>query len=179
MERTCHKAHAAAQEAKLERSAPTPELSIVLPCHDEAVRLPPTLARYLAGFPPDPAAVEFIVVDIGSSDGTAAVAERFAARDPRVRVLRTPSRGKGFGVRAGMLAARGRLVAFTDGDGSYGPEQLRQVMEALQEAPVAIGVRSAGTASGLRRSLASSAFNAAVRLAVGLPIRDTQCGPKG
>jgi dolichyl-phosphate beta-glucosyltransferase len=179
LERTCERTHAVAQEAKLERSDPTPVLSIILPCHNEAARLPPTLQRYLAHFPRDAAAVELIVVDIGSTDHTAMVAERLAEGEPRLRVLQTPSHGKGFGVRAGMLAAQGRLVAFTDGDGSYGPEQLEQIVEALQEAPVAIGVRSAGTAKTLPRTLASSVFNSVVRLALRLPCHDTQCGLKG
>lgn len=174
------------QEAKLEleSSARTPALSVVFPCHNEATRLPPTLERYLAHFPHDPhaMAVEFIVVDIGSTDGTAMAAELAADGDPRVRILRTPSHGKGFGVRAGLLAAGGTLVAFTDGDGSYGPEHLEQIVRALQQAPVAIGVRSdrqAGGILGMLRPLAGSVFNLATRLVLRLPHRDTQCGLKG
>jgi glycosyltransferase involved in cell wall biosynthesis len=158
-------------------------LSIVLPCFDEAERLPGTLAAYLAHFPPSRAEVELIVVDDGSSDGTSAIADQIAAADPRVRVVRTPhNHGKGYAVRVGVQAAQGELVVFTDADGSYGPEQLERVVAALDRAPVAIGARlgsQAGTGSPLLRRLASPAFNQVMRLLLGLPFHDTQCGLKG
>jgi glycosyltransferase involved in cell wall biosynthesis len=158
-------------------------LSIVLPCFDEAERLPGTLAAYLAHFPPSRAEVELIVVDDGSSDGTSAIADQIAAADPRVRVVRTPhNHGKGYAVRVGVQAAQGELVVFTDADGSYGPEQLERVVAALGRAPVAIGARlgsQAGTGSPLLRRLASPVFNRVMRLLLGLPFHDTQCGLKG
>jgi glycosyltransferase involved in cell wall biosynthesis len=159
-----------------------PALSIVLPCLDEAERLPATLRAYLAHYPPGRAEVELLVVDDGSTDGTSAVADRAAVADQRVRVLRTTrNHGKGYAVRAGIRAAQGELVVFTDADGSYGPEQVDLVVAALAGAPVAIGARlggQAGTGRPLRR-LASRVFNRAMRLLLGLPFHDTQCGLKG
>jgi len=164
------------------RAPAGPSLSIVLPCLDEAERLPGTLAAYLAHFPPDRAEVELVVVDDGSTDGTTAIADQVAAVDPRVRVLRTTrNHGKGYAVRTGIRAAQGELVVFTDADGSYGPEQLERVVAALDRAPVAIGARlggRAGAGSPLRR-LASRVFNRVMRLLLGLPFHDTQCGLKG
>ena len=164
------------------RAPAGPSLSIVLPCLDEAERLPGTLAAYLAHFPPDRAEVELVVVDDGSTDGTTAIADQIAAADPRVRVVRTPhNHGKGYAVRIGIQAAQGELVVFTDADGSYGPEQLERVVAALDRAPVAIGARlggRAGAGSPLRR-LASRVFNRVMRLLLGLPFHDTQCGLKG
>jgi glycosyltransferase involved in cell wall biosynthesis len=159
-----------------------PALSIVLPCLDEAERLPGTLAAYLAHFPPGRADVELVIVDDGSTDGTSAVADKIAVADPRVRVVRTPvNHGKGYAVRIGIQAARAELVVFTDADGSYGPEQLERVVAALDRAPVAIGARhgsQAGAGPPLRR-LASRVFNLAMRRLLGLPFHDTQCGLKG
>ena len=159
-----------------------PSLSIVLPCLDEAERLPGTLAAYLAHFPPDRVEVELIVVDDGSTDGTTAIADQIAAADPRVRVVRTTrNHGKGYAVRTGIQASLGEVVVFTDADGSYGPEQLERVMAALDRAPVAIGARlgsQAGAGPPLRR-LASRVFNRVMRLLLGLPFHDTQCGLKG
>jgi dolichyl-phosphate beta-glucosyltransferase len=160
----------------------SPTLSIVLPCLDEAERLPGTLAAYLAHFPPGRAEVELLVVDDGSTDGTTAIADQIAAADPRVRVVRTTRNyGKGYAVRTGIQAALGELVVFTDADGSYGPEQLQRVVAALERAPVAIGARlgsHADPGSPLRR-LASRVFNRVMRLLLGLPFSDTQCGLKG
>jgi dolichyl-phosphate beta-glucosyltransferase len=165
-----------------DRLVGAPALSIVLPCFDEAERLPGTLAAYLAHFPPGRAEVELVVVDDGSTDGTSAVADRIAATDPRVRVLRTiANHGKGYAVRTGVHAAQGELVVFTDADGSYGPEQLERVVSALQRAPVAIGARlgeHAGAGPPLRRR-AIRVFNRVMRGLLGLPFHDTQCGLKG
>jgi glycosyltransferase involved in cell wall biosynthesis len=159
-----------------------PTLSIVLPCLNEADRLPGTLAAYLAHFPPSRAEVELIVVDDGSSDGTTVIADQIAAADPRVLVVRTTrNHGKGYAVRTGVQAAQGELVVFTDADGSYGPDQLERVVAALDRAPVAIGARlgdQPGATSPLRR-LASPVFNRVMRLLLGLPFSDTQCGLKG
>ena len=165
-----------------DRAAAGPSLSIVLPCLDEADRLPGTLAAYLAHFPPSRSEVELIVVDDGSTDGTTAIADQIAAADPRVRVVRTArNHGKGYAVRIGVQAALGQVVVFTDADGSYGPEQLERVVAALDRAPVAIGARlgsQSGAGSPLRR-LASRVFNRVMRLLLGLPFSDTQCGLKG
>jgi dolichyl-phosphate beta-glucosyltransferase len=158
-----------------------PALSLVLPCYDEAGRLPRTLASYLAALPRQPGAAEVLVVDDGSTDQTVAVAHAAAASDPRVRVVAgQPHRGKGFAVRTGVLAAQGQLVVFTDADGAYGPGELVRVTAALADAPVAIGSRAPAAGGGsLARRLASRQFNHAVRALLGLPFGDTQCGLKG
>jgi len=157
-------------------------LTIILPCFNEAGRLPIALATYLAWFPASPDEVEVLVVDDGSTDTTLAVADTAASGDPRVRVLRTrTNHGKGSAVRTGMLAARGDRVVFTDADGSYAPAEVERVAAALAGADVAIGARGdldAGSGPVLRR-LASRVFNRAMRLLLGLPYRDTQCGLKG
>lgn len=157
-------------------------LTIILPCFNEAGRLPIALATYLAWFPASPDEVEVLVVDDGSTDTTLAVADTAASGDPRVRVLRTrTNHGKGSAVRTGMLAARGDRVVFTDADGSYAPAEVERVAAALAGADVAIGARGdldAGSGPVLRR-LASRVFNRAMRLLLGLDFHDTQCGLKG
>jgi dolichyl-phosphate beta-glucosyltransferase len=157
-----------------------PALTVILPCYNEAERLPGTLQALLAHLSAAPGEVEVLVVDDGSTDATVEVAQAAAAVDGRVRVLSYgPNRGKGFAVRTGMLAAQGELVVFTDADGSYRPSDLDRVVAALARAPVAIGSR-AGTAGGpVARRAASRAFNLAIRGSLGLPFGDTQSGLKG
>jgi dolichyl-phosphate beta-glucosyltransferase len=166
-----------ASAAKSTRTA----LTLIFPSYNEAERLPQTLAAYLAELPRRPGEVEVLVVDDGSTDQTFAVAEAIAARDDRVRVIRSqPNHGKGHGVRTGMLEATGELLVFTDADGSYGPGEVARVTAALADAPVAIGSRPAGWATGRpARRLASRLFNRAIQALLGLPFRDTQCGLKG
>jgi glycosyltransferase involved in cell wall biosynthesis len=155
--------------------------SLIFPCYNEAERLPQTLATYLRQLSGEPGAVEVLVVDDGSTDETFAVARAVAARDHRVRVIRSqPNHGKGFGVRTGVLEAEGELIVFTDADGSYGPGEVARVTAALADAPVAIGSRPVGWATGPpARRLASRLFNRAIRAVLGLPFGDTQCGLKG
>jgi dolichyl-phosphate beta-glucosyltransferase len=157
-----------------------PALTVILPCYNEAERLPGTLQALLTHLSATPGEVEVLVVDDGSTDATVRVAEAVAAADRRVRVLSyRPNRGKGFAVRTGMLVAQGELVVFTDADGSYPPSDLDRIVAALDQAPVAIGTR-AGDASGpIARRTASRVFNLAIRGAVGLPFSDTQSGLKG
>jgi glycosyltransferase involved in cell wall biosynthesis len=158
----------------------TAALTVILPCYNEAERLPGTLQALLAHLSAAPGEVEVLVVDDGSTDATVNVAEAMAAADRRVRVLSyRPNRGKGFAVRTGMLAAQGELVVFTDADGSYRPSDLDRIVAALDQTPVAIGSR-AGDASGpVARRVASRVFNLAIRGALGLPFGDTQSGLKG
>ena len=103
---------------------------IVLPCLDEAEALPAVLAELPAGWP-------VIVVDNGSIDATAAVAVAYGAR-----VVHEPRRGYGAAVHAGLLAARGELVAVLDGDGSLDPAVLEPLVTAvLDGADLAVGHR--------------------------------------
>ena len=158
-----------------------PALTVILPCYNEAERLPGTLQVLLAHLSSAPGEVEVLVVDDGSTDATVTVAEAAAAADRRVRVRvlsYQPNRGKGFAVRTGMLAARGELVIFTDADGSYRPSDLDRIMGALAQAPVAIGTRASASGPVARRA-ASRVFNLAIRGALGLPFGDTQSGLKG
>lgn len=92
---------------------------IVLPCLDEADALPTVLAGLPPGWP-------VLVVDNGSTDGTAEVARALGAR-----VVTEPRRGYGAAVHAGLEAARGELVAVLDGDGSLDPAVLPGMAAAV------------------------------------------------
>ncbi len=105
-------------------SSGTPSVSVVVPAHDEERRLPRTLAS-LAGLDYQ-GPIEFVVVDDRSTDATAAIVERFAAADPRFRLVRVrePSRRyapKVNAVMAGVAASRGEVVVTTDADCSFSP----------------------------------------------------------
>ncbi|HEX7957955.1 MAG TPA: glycosyltransferase, partial [Pyrinomonadaceae bacterium] len=96
-------------------------LSIVIPAYNESARIGKSLREILAYLGGRPGGGEVIVVDDGSKDDTARVAEAvFAERRSRGvegRVIRVePNRGKGHAVRAGLLAARNTVAAFFDAD---------------------------------------------------------------
>jgi glycosyltransferase involved in cell wall biosynthesis len=166
----------------LQRSAQvTPEITIVVPAFNEADRLPaalPPLLDALADFDS-----EVIVVDDGSSDGTATVAARLLAGTTRPTVIRHDrNRGKGAAVRSGVAHARGRHIAFLDADGATAPDQLVGLIRALGDAHIAVGSRAApgSETAGASRSRAymGRAFNRWARAVTGLQISDFQCGFK-
>lgn len=165
-------------------SAAAPELSIVIPCFNEELRLPLSLtqiSRYIRGKHPE---TEVIVVDDGSCDRTAAVAESFRGEMPNLQVLANgENRGKGYSVRRGVLQARGRVVLFTDADLSAPIEEAEKLLAALDGHDVAIGSRALDRSlisvhQSPFREYAGMVFNAIVRLVLRLPFVDTQCGFK-
>ncbi|HKA84571.1 MAG TPA: glycosyltransferase, partial [Acidimicrobiales bacterium] len=116
-------------------------LSVVVPAYGEADRIGGTVRRLGEALEDirGSGGLEVVVVDDGSSDGTADAA--LAAGADQV-VVQPRNRGKGAAVRAGVLAARGRTVAFTDADLAYAPDQIRRVLAAIEDGwDVAIGDR--------------------------------------
>jgi len=161
-----------------------PELSIVIPAYNEELRLPATLERIAAYLKNCAHEAEVLVVDDGSKDRTAAVAESFRSRIPALRVVSNGvNRGKGYSVRHGVQEARGRIVLFTDADLSAPIEEADKLIEALEEYDLAIGSRAIDRSlitvhESRFRELAGIIFNKLVRLILWLPFVDTQCGFK-
>lgn len=157
------------------------ELSIVVPALDEAARIAATVdelreAGAIAGV-----RLEVVVVDDGSSDDTADVALRAGA--DQVVVL-PANRGKGAAVRAGMLAARGDVLAFTDADLAYAPADVIAAARLVEQGwDVVVGDRRHPEATGRvgsnpLRSLGSRLVNLATYGVLLGSHRDTQCGLK-
>ena len=173
-----------------------PELSIVIPAYNEEGRLGRALSRireYFAGrsVPPGVAPeislnqLEILIVDDGSKDGTARIAEEWAQEMPGLRLVSNrENRGKGYSVRHGMLEARGRLALFTDADLSSPIEEIEKLLAAIAAGnDIAIGSRALDRSlisihQSRHRELGGIVFNGLVRVVTGLPFHDTQCGFK-
>ena len=156
-----------------------------MPAYNEESRLPATLEKIAAWLNSSTYAdAEILVVDDGSRDGTAAVVEAF--QDSRFRLLKNPgNRGKGYAVRHGMLKAQGQWILFTDADLSAPIEELPKLFAAVERtgAAVAIGSRALnrsliGVHQQRWRELSGIFYNRVMRVIVGLPLADTQCGFK-
>lgn len=109
-----------------------PKFSIVVPAYNAARFLEATLASVAAQTERD---WELLVVDDGSTDDTAAIAQRFAAADSRARVVPGGHRGVSAARNQGVRAARGRYIAFLDADDLWSPEKLARHAEHLQARP--------------------------------------------
>ena len=158
-------------------------MPVVIPAYTEAERIGDTVGEVRAALAEVDAAEQFevIVVDDGSADDTAEAAR--AAKADQVLVL-PENRGKGAAVRAGVMAARGRTIAFTDADLSYPPHQLVRLLAEIEAGfDVVVGSRKHIEATTLVRGrrlrvLSGRIFNL-LTLAVLLgQYRDTQCGIK-
>lgn len=149
-----------------------PQLSVVIPAYNEAQRLPRTLAAirtYLGD-----SSWELIVVDDGSSDGTALLAHVHMPRNG----------GKARAVAAGVAATHGSLILVTDADLSTPIDQLDKLRNAINAgADVAIGSRATRgsrveVSQPLYRVLMGKGFNLLVQALVLPGVWDTQCGFK-
>ncbi len=115
-------------------------ISIVIPCKNEADNIPPLLdeiEQHLRD-----RQIEVIVVNDGSSDDTAGVLSREAAKRPfAVRHIRHQfSVGQSLSLRSGVLAAHGAIIATIDGDGQNDPQYIGPLVDALLKAGPAIGI---------------------------------------
>ena len=163
-------------------------LSIIIPAYNEAARLGKTLQSILVYLNDYDAAAELIVVDDGSRDDTAKIAESILARSDRVaaRLIRyEPNRGKGYAVRTGLLAAQAPIALFTDADLSTPLSEIPKIVAPIAsgEYDLVFGSRALdrsliGVDQPWRRKQSGRIFNLIVRLATGMPFWDTQCGFK-
>ncbi|HEV2324373.1 MAG TPA: dolichyl-phosphate beta-glucosyltransferase [Terracidiphilus sp.] len=162
-----------------------PKYSIVIPAYNERGRIPATLAEVVDCIRTRDWSAEVVVVNDGSTDGTADVVKEFVADAPEVRLLENPgNHGKGYSVRNGLLHSFGDVVMFTDADLSAPIEEAEGLFDAIANgADIAIGSRwlerkRQTIRQPLYRQFFGRCFNAVTRMVMGLPYADTQCGFK-
>jgi dolichyl-phosphate beta-glucosyltransferase len=165
-----------------------PRLSIVVPAFNEAARLRTTLRTILDYLNDTEENAELIVVDDGSRDDTAVVAERAVTECGAVsaQVIRyEPNRGKGYALRTGLLAAGADIAFFSDADLSTPITEMPRLVDPIRNGvcDLTFGSRALdrsliGVHQSWRREQGGRVFNLIVRAATGLPFWDTQCGFK-
>jgi dolichol-phosphate mannosyltransferase len=160
--------------------SPLGRVVMVIPTYNEADNLAWLVGRLRVAEP----AVDLLVVDDNSPDGTGDIADELAATDPAIHVLHRPGKG---GLGAAYLAgfawaieAGYDVVGEMDADGSHQPEQLHRLLEALLDADLVIGSRWIPGGSvvnwPLRREALSRGGNLYVRMLLGIAIRDATAG---
>jgi len=166
----------------------SPKLSIVVPAYNEAARLGTSLHAMVGYLKEQRDPSEIIVVDDGSTDDTATIAEESLADSGPVAtsVIRyEQNRGKGYAARTGLLAARANIALFSDADLSTPITETPKLLAPISngECDLVFGSRALdrhliGVHQSWRREQGGRVFNLIVRLATGLPFWDTQCGFK-
>jgi dolichol-phosphate mannosyltransferase len=160
--------------------SPLGSVVIVMPTYNEADNLAWIVGRIRAAVP----AVDVLVVDDGSPDGTGDLADALAAQDPQVSVVhRTEKAGLGAAYLHGFAVALERgydVIGEMDADGSHQPEQLPRLLDALTGADLVIGSRWVPGGSVVNWPLARKALsvggNLYARVALGIPVRDVTAG---
>lgn len=162
-----------------------PFLSIVIPAHNEARRLPPSLAQISSFLDQQDYSAEVIIVENGSRDQTYEVAQAAARESHRIRVLQSPEaiRGKGLAVKRGMLSAKGEWRFICDADLSMRIDDLAgflppktsgyEIVIASREAPGAVRVDEPEY-----RHIMGRVATFIIKLAAIKDYEDTQCGFK-
>ena len=145
------------------------DISVVIPVFNEAENLGPLLERLRSvQLPP----AEVIVVDDGSTDGSAEIAVKSGAR-----VVRHPYNiGNGAAVKGGIRAARGRLLVLMDGDGQHRPEDIPKLLTEADRYQMVIGARAKGSKLRFHRYVANLIYNAFASYVTRFKVEDLTSG---
>ena len=118
-----------------------PGVTVLIPAYNEEQVIATSVRAALDADYPE---LEVLVLDDGSTDGTAAAARAAAARDPRCEVLRDPvNRGKAVQLNTGFARARHELVVVTDADTHMMPHALRRLAARIEQSPLVAAVAGA------------------------------------
>ena len=147
-------------------------LSIVLPAKNESAAIGSTVAGIRQQYP-DTAEVEVLVVNDGSSDDTAAVAQAAGAR-----VVHHPySKGNGAAIKTGARAAQGEVLVFMDADGQHDPADIPRLLNELNQGnDMVVGARQKGSQASVGRGLANGLYNRLASWMTGHKVEDLTSG---
>jgi glycosyltransferase involved in cell wall biosynthesis len=152
-------------------------VSVVLPCLDEAAGVVTAVQEAMQGLRCAGLSGQIIVVDNGSTDGSAAAAAAVGAT-----VISESRRGYGMAIRRGLQTARGDVIVLADADSSYDLRQLGQLVHRVEQgADIVVGTRSrdrleVGAMPWLHRRVGIPGLNLLLAMATGRWFRDSQSG---
>ncbi|HTZ41447.1 MAG TPA: glycosyltransferase family 2 protein [Syntrophales bacterium] len=131
------------------------EVSIILPAFQEEQGIPSLLDRISAAMEKLGKSFEILVIDDGSTDGTAA-----RARESGARVISHPYNiGNGAAVKSGIREARGKVLVMMDADGQHDPADIPRLLEPIGPYDMVVGARTKESETSLHRNLANRAYN--------------------
>jgi glycosyltransferase involved in cell wall biosynthesis len=154
----------------------TGSISVFFPAYNDEASIPALVQHALEILPTVCDDYEVIIVNDGSTDGTAAVLEQLVSTNAHVRVvLHEENRGYGAALRSGIKAASKEFIFYTDGDGQYDVRELRLLLASMTPAVDVVNGYKINRADTKYRRLLGGLYNRAARLLFRLPIRDVDC----
>lgn len=141
-----------------------PRISVVVPMYNEEENAENAVRSLLSVMPSIAGEFEIIVVESGSTDRTAEIADGLAAADPRVRVIHQINReGLGSAIRLGFANSRMDFILYIDGDEPFDPSGVSRIGPLLEQNGAVIGYRR-GRRESFRRELYSKVYNRLVQI---------------
>jgi len=157
-------------------AALTPSISVFFPALNDEATIAQMVTDALAILPTLTDDYEVLVIDDGSTDGTAGVLDDLVHRLPHVRVVRHPgNRGYGAALASGFRHATKDLVFYTDGDGQYDVGELARLTPLMTEAIAVVNGYKVKRADARHRVLLGEIYRRLARWMFRLPIRDVDC----
>jgi dolichol-phosphate mannosyltransferase len=157
-------------------------LSLIVPVFNQERKISYSLKKMRQAVEPAFGNYEVIVVNDGSTDNTLTILKGLALTDERIHIISyTPNKGKGYAVRQGVLHSHGAAVMFLDGDLDISPDSIKEYVERLSTSDLVIASKrhpKSRVTIPRSRVFLSRAFNLIVRVATGIPQKDTQAGFK-
>jgi glycosyltransferase involved in cell wall biosynthesis len=157
-------------------------ISVIIPVFNQQNKISFSLEKIKQAVESTFGNYELIVVNDGSTDKTLTILKHIENVDQHIHVLsHRPNRGKGYAVRRGVLHSHGNVVMFLDGDLDISPDSIKDYVERLNTCDLVIASKShpkSNVSIPLSRLFLSRAFNLLVKVAVGIPQKDTQAGFK-
>jgi glycosyltransferase involved in cell wall biosynthesis len=145
-----------------------PEVSVIIPACNEAPTVGQVIDKVKVLYPD----YEIIVVNDGSTDGTAAVAKEAGA----IVYSHPYNIGNGAAVKSGIRIASGDILVFMDGDGQHDPAGIRTLLEHMPEYDMVVGARPKGRQSSRGRSIGNRIFNRLASYVSKFPVEDLTSG---
>jgi glycosyltransferase involved in cell wall biosynthesis len=144
------------------------KISIIIPAYNEGDIIADIIGQ-IKSLHPD---FEIIVVDDGSTDDTAAEADKAGAK-----VYQHPYNiGNGAAVKSGIRVATGDILVFIDGDGQHDPEDIARLLDNFPDFDMVVGARSASNQASLGRALGNKIYNWFASYVAKFPIKDLTSG---